>query len=179
MTANWRDKMHAAELPEKVVPLMMRGALAAEHERVREELEQAKAKKGTSLAGTGTGALEEQLQRIEEEAKDSIIEFRLRALPRAKRPGDPRLTWSELKQQHPPRYKDDDMLIEDRMAGSLNRDSIAEPLLRWSIVDPDDITDADWASLMASITDAQFDQLVAAAWALVNSPVDIPFSPGG
>ncbi len=173
--SDWRDKLKAAKLPEKMVPIVMRGDLAAEHERLTAELEKARTAKANSIAGTGTGELEEQLHRVEEQMRDSVVEFRLRALPRTKRPGDPRPSWTELKAQHPPREKDGEMLIDDRLAGGVNAEAVAEPLARISIVEPDDITDADWAALMASLTDRQFDDLVKAAWDLNQGRIDIPF----
>lgn len=172
---DWRDKLKAARLPERTVPIVLRGDLAAEHERITRELEQAKARKADSLAGSGTGELEEQLHRVEDEMRDSVVEFRLRALPRAKRPGDNRPSWRELKEQHPPREKDGMMLTEDRVAGGMNIETVAEPLVRVSIVEPGDITDADWANLMATLTDRQFDDLVQAAWQLNQDSVDLPF----
>lgn len=178
--SNWRDKVKAARLPETTVQLVLRGDLAAEHEKLSRELTEVRERKTGSLAGSGAGPIEEALQALEEAMRDSILEVRLRALPREKRSGDSRPSWRELKELHPPR-KDDAgaTLIEDRIAGGVNVDAIAEPLARVSVIEPDDITDADWSELMAKLTDHQFDELVNAAWGLNQRSVDIPFSSAG
>lgn len=177
--SNWRDKVKQARLPETTVPIVTRGDLAAEHEALTRDLKQARKQKANSLAGAGTGALEARLQAIEEEMRDSVVEFRLRALPRAKRPGDERPSWRELKEQHPAREKDGEIVRSDLLAGGVNVATIAEPLVRVSVVDPDDMTDDDWTDLLAALTERQFDDLVRAAWDLNEGRVDIPFSSAG
>jgi hypothetical protein len=177
--SDWRDKIKQARLPEVTVPIVTRGDLAAEHEAAVDALEKARATKASSLAGSGTGALEERIREIEAESRDSVIEFRLRALPRTKRPGDDRVSWTELTAQHPPREKDGEMVLEDRLAGGVNVLSIAEPLVRVSVVEPSDMTDADFDDLLPALTGRQFDELVKAAWDLNQGRVDIPFWSGG
>jgi hypothetical protein len=173
--SNWRDKVKTARLPERVVPLVMRGDLAVEHERLVDEIEKAKARGASSLAGAGTAELKEQLRAIEAEMQDSIVAFRLRALPRSKRPDDGRPTWSELGEQHPPRVSDGVMDARDRIAGGINADTFPEPLVKASVVEPDDITEADWPGLLAGLTQGQFDSLVNVAWELNRGEVDVPF----
>lgn len=173
--SNWRDKVKTARLPEKVVPLVMRGDLAAEHERLVDEIEKSRSRGANSLAGTGTADLEEQLRAIEAEMQDSIVSFRLRALPRSKRSGDDRLTWNELGALHPPRVSDGIMDARDRIGGGVNVDTFPEPLVKASVVEPDDITEADWPGLLAGLTQGQFDNLVSVAWELNRGEVDVPF----
>ncbi len=177
--SNWRDKVKAARLPQARVKLVLRGDLAAEHERLVDEIEQARERGASSLAGKGTAALEEQLRAIEAEMQDSVVVFLLRALPRAKRPGDNRPTWLELTTQHPPRISDGAMDPRDRLAGGVNSETFPEPLVRASIIEPDDITDDDWPDLVGSLTQKQFDDLVDTAWNLNRGEVDIPFWSGG
>lgn len=183
---SWRDKAKSARLPERTVPLMMRGDLALEHERLVEEIERARERGASSLAGKGTTALEEQLRALEAEAADSVIRFRLRALPRSKRAGDRRPTWRELHEAHPPRVNEAGMMDpRDRLAGGINHQTFPEPMVRACLASLDDeelvdeISDADWAELSGSLTDGQFDKLVAACWDLNRGVMDVPFWPGG
>lgn len=177
--SGWRDKVKQARLPETIVPIVLRGDLGAEHEKLVEDLEQARERRTGSLAGSGTRPIEARLREIEDQVRDSVVEFRLRALPRSKRPGDDRPTWRDLAEAHPPRVDDGVMDARDRLAGGINRDTFPEPMVRASIIEPDDITDDDWADIMASLTDGQFDQLVNACWSLNRGEVDIPFWSGG
>lgn len=176
----WRDKVKTARLPEETVPVVMRGDLAGEHEQLVEEIEKARERGSTSLAGAGTAILEERLRAIEAEMQDSVVAIKLRALPKAKRADDQRPTWRELCNEHPPRVEDDVVNVRDRLAGGVNADTFPEPLLRASIVAMDedeapDLGDAAWAELMAAVTDGQFDRLVSAAWGLNRGTVDVPF----
>lgn len=175
---DWRDKLKQARLPEAVVPIVLRGDLAAEHEQLTRQLEELRARGATSLAGAGTGRVEDRLREIADEMRESVVEFTLRALPRAKRPGDRRPSWRELREQYPPREKNGEMVREDIMAGFVNALLFPEPLVKASVVDPE-LTDDDWAELLPSISDGQFDELVNAAWTLNRGKVDIPFSSGG
>lgn len=180
---SWRDKVKAARLPEKIVPLVMRGDLAVEHGRLVAEIEQAKERGVSSLAGKGTAVLEEQLRALEAEASDSVVRFKLRALPRSARAGDNRPTWRELNDAHPPRTEDGMMNLRDRIAGGINHETFPEPMLRACIiaVDEDDVpmNDADWAELMGALTEGHFDALVKASWDLNRDVVDVPFWSGG
>lgn len=178
MSTDWRDKLKQARLPEAVVPIVLRGDLAAEHEQLTRQLDEARARGASSLAGSGTGRIEDRLREIADDMRDSVVEFTLRALPRAKRPGDRRPSWRELREQYPPREKNGEMLREDIMAGFVNAVQFPEPLVKASVVDPE-LSDEDWAELMPNISDGQFDELVNAAWTLNRGKVDIPFSPGG
>ncbi len=181
--SSWRDKVKTARLPEDTVRLVLRGDLAVEHERLVDEIEKARERGSTSLAGKGTATLEERLREIEAESADSMVVLGLRALPKAKRPGDDRPTWRELTGQHPPRVTDGMMEPRDRLAGGMNADTFPEPMVRACIVaidgDDPELDDAAWAELMAAITAGQFDELVNSAWNLNQGRVDIPFWSGG
>jgi hypothetical protein len=175
---DWRDKLKQARLPEAVVPIVLRGDLAAEHEQLTRQLEDAKSRKANSLAGSGTGQIEDRLREIADEMRDSVVEFTLRALPRVKRPGDRRPSWRELREQYPPREKNGDMLREDILAGFVDAKAFPEPLVKASIISPE-LTDDDWDELLPNISDGQFDVLVDAAWTLNRGKVEIPFSSAG
>lgn len=173
MTETWREKLKAARLPEAVVPIVLRADLAAERDQLRRQLDEAKARKGDSLAGSGTAHLEDRLRALGDEMRESVMEFRLRALPRSKRAGDRRPSFAELKALHPPREKDGEMIREDIMAGFVNAETFPDPLVRHCIVDPP-LSDEDWDNL--ELSQGQFDELVSAAWNLNQGRVDIPFS---
>lgn len=168
MTAkDFKALLADARLPEQVVPLCLRGDLAAEVERLDAELEQLQKAPGTSLAGNGSGALVEQIEALQEQMREHTYPVRLRALPRPE--------WNALRALHPPRVDEDgETLLEDRVSG-INRTTFFEPAVRASIIDPE-ISAADWEALNATITDAQFQDLVSAVWALNQGKVDIPFS---
>lgn len=164
---DFKTLLAGAKLPEQVVPLCLRGDLAAEVERLDAELEQLQKQPGTSLAGNGSGALVEQIEALQEQMREHTYSVRMRALPRAE--------WQALRAAHPPRVDaDGEMLPEDRFSG-VNRTTFFEPAVRASIVDPE-LSAADWAALTATITDAQFEDLVAGLWALNQGKVDVPFS---
>lgn len=172
----WKDKIKNARLPEATVRIALRGDLAAEYDQLLMQIEQAKARKANTLAGSGVAVLEDRLAAVIEEMQDSVIEFKLRALPRTKKHGDRRPSFAELKKLHPPREVNGEMSREDIMAGFVNAETFADPLVRNSIVDPP-LDDDDWDEL--EISQGQFDELVSAAWTLNQGRVDIPFSRAG
>ena len=175
---DYRDKLKKARLPEGTVSICLRADLVADHELLTQQLEEAKHAKGNSLAGSGVAQKREQLQQLEQEMRDSTQVFRLRGLASRRvgsNAGDPRPTWQELKEQHPPREKDGDMLLADRIAGGVNVDAFAEPLVRWCLIDPV-MNESDWAETLAVLSEGQFDALVTKAWILNQRDVSIPFS---
>lgn len=172
-------KWMAARKPlERSFPICGRGDLAAEFDRVEDELRQAAKKPKNSLAGTGLAPLMERLDQIQDEMREFTYPFKLRALKTRHAPGDDdsRPTWDELAKQHPPREKEDGSLVtEDLMAGGLNRETFLEPLLRFTIVDPV-MSDEQFEEFIAGLSDGQYEQLAQAAWDCNQGQVDIPFS---
>jgi hypothetical protein len=167
MSKDFKALLAGAKLPEQVVPLCLRGDLAAEVERLDAELAQLQKAPGTSLAGNGSGALVEQIEAVQEQMREHTYPVRMRALPRAE--------WQALRAAHPPRVDaDGEMLLEDRMSG-VDRSTFFEPAVRASIVDPE-LTDAEWTDLVGKLTDRQFEDLVAAVWTLNQGSVSVPFS---
>ncbi len=174
----WKDKTKGATLPERIVQIVTRGSLAAEHEQITEQLEQSK---GSSLASSGD--LRARLADIEQEMRDSSVSALLRALPRNRRPGDTRPTWRELADAHPPRLDGDGVMeARDRLAGGINYQTFPEAMVRACIVELDgeavSLDDADWQELMSAVAQGQFDELVANAWEINKDKVSIPFSSG-
>jgi len=165
--SEFRDLLKQAKLPERTVPICLRGDLVAVHEGLERELELAQQDQASSLAGSGAGVLADRIRDLEQEMRVATYRFVLRAMPRA--------AWRELVNAHPPRENDQGEVIDaDRLAG-VNQDTFPEAMVRASVIDPapDEI---DWDDLLGKLTDRQFDQLVLAGWDLNQGKVDIPFS---
>lgn len=160
----------AAKLPERTVPICMRGDLVAEYETLERQLELVNRRPVDSLEGNGAGELVDRIEALQEEMRASTVTFRLRALPKPR--------WRALLAEHPPRKDDDgNPLPEDAQIG-VNLDTLWDAIARACIVDPD-VDDETW-QLMAGdegkLTDRQLGQLADAAWALNRGDVDVPFS---
>lgn len=183
----FQDLLKQAKLPEVTVPICLRGDLVAEHEDLVRRLETAKEAPRASLADRGPAALAERIREREAEMRSSTYVFRLRAL------SGPRI--AALKRKHPPRETEDGQVkMQDLMAGGVNVETFAEPLIRASVFDPV-LTDDQWRELLGDsdeekmrrlaegeqvedgkLTAGQIDELFNAAWALNQRSVDVPFS---
>lgn len=155
-----------AKLPERTVMICLRGDLAAEHEHAERELEQAAKTAADSLAGSGVGQIVERIEALEAEMREHSYEFRLRAL---KRPD-----WRALVDQHPPRKDDDGLVVPTDRIG-VNAETFYDAILRACLVDPE-LDDGEFAQLLDSVTDRQYDELTDVAWGLNRRDVDVPFS---
>lgn len=159
-----------ARLPERTVPICLRGDLVATHEELERQLEEANRKAGDSLAGNGAGELVDKIEALQEEMRAATVTFRLRALPKP--------AWRALLAEHPPRHDDDDKpLAEDAVVG-VNMDTFWDAIARACLVEPE-VDDETWA-LMAGpdgkLTDNQLGRLADAAWAVNRGDVSVPFS---
>lgn len=157
-----------ARLPERTVPICLRGDLKAEHEQLNDQLELLEEKAVDSLAGNGGAELAERIEALEEQMRANSYPFRLRALPRQ--------DYRAFRAKFPPRTNDDGEITEkrDEFFG-FDVDAGAELLLRASIVDPE-LDDAIWSTLADSLTDRQYDDLFMAAYLLNRGDIDVPFS---
>jgi hypothetical protein len=163
----------AAKLPEKTVPVCLRGDLVAEHEEAERQLAEAEklADVRDSLdGGGGIGELVEHLEALEAQMREHTLTFRLRAMPKPK--------FRALVAAHPPR-KDDDGEVEeaDRYLG-VNSQTFFDALIEACVVAPELDAD-DWFRLIGPdgvLSDHQFDQLSTAAWGVNRHDVDVPFS---
>lgn len=160
--------------PERVVPVPMRGDLAAECEQLERrlaELELGRNQPGASLAGSLEATeVAGRMEAIRAEMSESIVEFRLRALP-SKRSRNQKLpTWDQLKDAHPPREGNK----KDAESG-VDMDAFNEQLLRLSIVDPE-LDDNDWDNLLEVLTDGTFTLLIGNCYGVNQSDVEVPFS---
>jgi hypothetical protein len=165
---DFADLLAGAKLPERTVPICMRGDLKAEHEQLNDELELLEAKAVDSLAGNGGAELAARIEALEVEMRGATHQFRLRALPRR--------DYRAFKAKYPPRTNDDGEIADkrDRLV-EFDADAGAETLIRASVIDPE-LTDETWSALLDVLTDRQFDDLFTVAWLLNRDAVDVPFS---
>ena len=157
-----------ARLPETTVEVCLQADLQAEFESLQRQLEEARRRPTDSLAGNGSRDIAERIEALRCQMADSIIEFRIRAMPRKQ--------WRDLVAAHQPRKDGDDVHEQDRFLG-VNTETFFDALIRASVVDPE-LDDDDWTLLLEEkLTDRQFDAIADAAWGLNRRDVDVPFSP--
>lgn len=162
-----------ARRPERVVPISMRLDLAAECEQLEHRLRELQAEAGSpsaSLAGNPQAReVAERIEALRAEMQESVIEFRLRALP-SKRSKGAQPTWDQLKDSHPPREGN----AKDKDNG-VNMDAFNEELLRLSIVDPE-LDHDDYEALLEALTDGTFNVLIGNCYAVNQGDTEVPFS---
>jgi hypothetical protein len=163
---NFKSMLAEAALPETVVPVCLRGDLAADHELAERELEQAQKAATDSLAGNGAAEIAERIEGIEGQMREHSYDFRLRALPRRE--------WRELVAAHPARRDENNKILDEDSMG-VDSSTFFDAMIRACLVDPE-LDDAEWEALNAALTDRQFDDLSSAAWGLNRREIDIPFS---
>jgi uncharacterized small protein (DUF1192 family) len=167
-TTDFRALLKGAKLPERSVPVCLRGDLAADHETAERELEQAQNSSADSLAGSGVGELVERIEALQAEMQQHTYDFRLRALPRPE--------FRALMASHPPRQLDDGGLDQDDASVGWNQATFTDALIRACTVDPL-LDDTEWTDLLGSkLTDRQYVDLSNAAWFVNRGEVDVPFS---
>jgi hypothetical protein len=167
MTADFDALLDGAKLPEKTVPVCLRGDLAAEFEELDRQLTEAQRKQSDSLDGSGVGALLDRMEALQAEMREHTYLFRLRAMPKPK--------FRALIAAHPPRRGDDGELVDgDRLMG-VDTETFWDALIRACLIDPV-LDDEKWRRTEAALTDKQYEQLSDAAWGLNRGEVDIPFS---
>lgn len=164
--STFKSKLAAAKLPTRTVQICLGGDLVAEHEEAERQLEEAQRRPTDSLAGNGVTELIERIESLEAQMREQSETFVLRALPRTQ--------WRDLVNSHPPR-RDEGKVNEDDAAIGLNIETFYDDMVRRCIVSPE-LDDEDWAALSEALTDRQFSDLAAAAWALNRHEVDVPFS---
>jgi hypothetical protein len=164
---NFKAMMAEARLPERTVPLCLRGDLVADFQALEVELDAARIAAGDSL-DSGAGEIVERMEAIQALMRESTYPVRLRALP------GPR--FRELHAKHPPRRTDDGEIDKVEQGFDFNVDTFFEPLLRACLIDPEMVSKDDWEQFVAGITDYQFNELAIACLSLNRGKVDIPFS---
>lgn len=165
-----KSMLAEARLPERTVPICLRGDLVAEHEELERQLEQANQRASDSLAGNGAGDLVDRIEALQEEMRAATVTFRVRALPKP--------VWRALLAEHPPRHDDDDKPNPEDATVGLNMETFWDALVRACLIEPV-IDDEAWALMAGTegrLTDRQIGQLADAAWAVNRGDVSVPFS---
>lgn len=162
--------IRGGRLPEREFGVCLDPDLVAEHQRLADELAEAKRAPSTSLAGPDTTGIEERLDAARREVEGATVTLRLRALGRR--------AWRELLDQHQPRRDDDGNVVEADARLRVNTQTLYDPLIRASIVGPE--LDEDTLTLLLDerLTDAQYSALTTLCWNLNQTLVSIPFSSG-
>lgn len=164
---NFAALLAAAKLPETIVPICLRGDLAAEHEALDRQLRKLLDTPSTKFGGDGRGELQHRIRDLEAEMEQATVDFRLRAMSRRE--------WHALVAEHPPRIGPDGKVDETDAAIGVNVETFFEPLVRRCLVEPE-VDDEQWTELAEALTSRQFDGLWDAAWRLNRRDVDVPFS---
>lgn len=163
--SNFKTMLAGAKLPEREVPICLRGDLVAEFEAIERALDELPK---TDSLDSGAGDLLERQEAIKAEMRENTYPVRLRAMPGPK--------WRALVAEHPARRGDDGEIVADDRHLTFNTDTMWEPLIRASIIDPELATTGDWEEFDAGLTEHQYNELGLAALALNRGPVSIPFS---
>lgn len=164
---NFTAMLADARLPEKTVPICLRGDLTAEWERLDRQLEEVRAKPSDSMAGTGEGEIIEAMEALREQMKEHTYDVVMRARPMRE--------WRALAAKHPPRKAEDGTVDERDIMLGVNVDSFFDAIVPICMVDPE-LDDQGWARFQDLLTDKQFEELGRAAYTLNRGDVDIPFS---
>ena len=154
----------SAALPERVVPLCLRGDLYARWQELDVELGEAMIASTTTLAGDPRIVeLNEEIRALQEEMQAATLTVRVRAITKAE--------FDQIVLDHP---AGDDATDGDRAAG-FREAAVNDALIRACVYDPE-LTDERWERLTATLTTHQYRQVLEAVNALNFNPVDVPFS---
>lgn len=167
---SYTDRLKGAKLPERTVPICLRGDLVAEWEAAERDLGRAQKQPDDSMEGVGAGALAERIEALQVEMSEHTDNFRLRALPRH--------VFRTMVVAHPPRTDENNEIRREDVQLGVNRDTFFPALIRASVIEPE-LDDADWEALIGEagvLTDRQFGDLEDAAWFLNRGEVNVPFS---
>lgn len=152
----------AAALPQRTIPLCIRGDLVAEVERLERELLSLRTPDSRLTGNPEARKVGERIEAVRVDMQESTIEFVLQALPRR--------VFQKFYAEHPPR--DDN--ASDKALG-YNTDTFHDDLVRASIVAPE-LSDEQWELLADRMTAAQWQDFVTASQVLNIEKVSVPFS---
>jgi hypothetical protein len=154
----------SAKLPEKTLPLCLRGDLQAEWEDLERQLKEAEdADDAPVLAGNAAAReLAEQMEKLERSMREHEVVFRFRGLSSKK--------YSDLLVAH--KAADDQ---QDEAVDGLNWDTYPTALIAACAIDPK-MTLEQAERLNDAVTHRQWDDLFATALACNRNQVSIPFS---
>lgn len=158
------DLIAQARLPERTVPICVRGDLVAELEELDRQYAAApEAGNDVRLtSGAERRRIAERAAAVKEQMAAATIVFRLRAMDRN--------DWDDLLKAHPPREGD----AEDKENG-YDTSTFPNALIKASAVEPE-LTDERWAALEPKLAPVEWSRLGAAALNLNMRSVNIPFS---
>jgi hypothetical protein len=149
---------------ERTVEVCFRADLRARLQELARQLQEAERERdaGNSLDAGGRSAdLAQELEALRDQMVASTVEFRLRRLPRER--------WRDLVLEHPPG--------EDGGLAEVNADTFFPALIRECCYEPE-LDDDDWEWLLGpdQLSDAEYQALSNAAWAVNARDVEVPFS---
>lgn len=160
------DRAADAKPAERSVPVCLRLDLMSQLQVLDRDLLEADAaaRASNSLAGgSRRRELAEQVESVRAEMAQHTVTVLVRALT-------PRRRWTELVAKHPPREGN-----RADLGAGVNVDTFFDEALRACVAEPV-MDDADWKALDEFGSDAQWNSLANAVWAVNTSDVDIPFS---
>lgn len=154
------DEIIAKARPvERTVELCLRGDLSARFEELERQLREARQDERAAdrSLGDSTGGREiaEEMERIRNEMRESLVTFRLRAMPPKQ--------WTALRGEH----------MDTN--GRLDLQAFGPPAVAASLVSPQ-VTAAQLDALVAVLSGGQWDELVNTAVVVNQGTVDVPFS---
>lgn len=162
---NIDDVIGAAHLPEKTIPLTLRGDLQARWEELERRRQTAQDAEGDSLAGSGEAReLAEEMDAIAAEMRESQVVFLFRGLGTR--------AYSDLLAAH---RVPEDKRTDD--TDGIDWQTWPAALIAASAVDPA-MTVEQAEKLCEKITNGQWDELFATAFQVNRSKVNVPFSLG-
>lgn len=158
-----KDLIRSAQLPLEKAKICTRPDLVDEYEALAADLAAAKTDRDSLAGNPQIPRLEERLAELKEQIEEATIEFKIRGLPAEQ--------YTKLAAKYPAREGD----RMDIAAGGVNRDEIAEQLIRLGTVDPI-LDEDDWQYLLGTaLNNVGYQQLTLTAWAANNIPVSAPF----
>ena len=152
----------SSRLPERTVPICLRGDLVASFEELERDLHAAQENpQNDSMAGNVEArAIAEQMEALRSDMLAGTVTLRLRAVTNPK--------WNRLVADHEPR----DGNAADKSFG-YNHEAFFPALVRACLVD---VTEAQWVALYDAMSSGQFEQLSDAAVSVSRRRVDPPRS---
>ena len=154
------------KLPEKTVALHLRGDLVAELEDLERRIQECRGADGRLTGNPVARKLAEQVEGLREQMADSLVVFRLRALPRRE--------FIQFQLDHKAVLPADGKVDEATIVAA--DQAYTEGLLKACCLDPV-LEDEQWMSLLDALSGAQWVKLSEAVVALNTETVNVPFSP--
>lgn len=159
-----KDLLKSAKLPERIVPICLRGDLVAQMDDLLADM---KARPATSAddrlgAARPNQDIEDALEALRAEMVAATVPFRLRSINRSQ--------MDAIVLAHPP--KDD---LDKQIGYAFNEGR--EEVLRAALVDPVVASDDDWQLLRGALSLGQWEQLVEEANKVASARPEAPTTP--